>query len=468
MLKQLRNKKLAKKIWIALAVIIVPAFVFWGFGGAFRSKEETAPAGKIAGLNVSFLDFKEAIEAVRNQAIMQLGDNFQEVQKNLNLENMAWERLVLLAEARRRKITASDQEVVALVQQYPFFRTQEGPFDNRLYTEILQYVFHTPARQFEEQTRQNLILSKLFNQVSAGVKLNDEEVKLEYQKANDLLNLQYIAASLTEFKTGIPPKIEEIKGYFDKHSLEFKQPLSFNIEYIALDSQEKLQNVTQHLKKNTDLKKIAAELGIEAKVTGLFREFDPIPGIGWAPQVIQVISKLKPGEYSPVFKLDKTFLLLRLKERKEPYIPEFEAVKDKVRETLIKEEANRRALEKIEGAFSALKENRLLDFTKIAKEFGLKSGFTGDFKFGSYIEGIGASDTFWNAAGGLEEKAFSPIIEMPSGFYIIKVKSRNTFDEKKFSAEKEAFTRRLLLEQQQGYFIEFVSELKRKTLTTAN
>ena len=40
MLRALRNKKTAKKVWIVLAVIIVPAFVLWGSGSLLRSKEE--------------------------------------------------------------------------------------------------------------------------------------------------------------------------------------------------------------------------------------------------------------------------------------------------------------------------------------------------------------------------------------------------------------------------------------------
>ena len=112
MLKKLRKKKTAKKIWIILIVLIMPAFVLWGFGSFIRGKQDSPYLGIIFGRKISFLEYKDALDAVRNQAIIQFGDNFQEIEKNLNLESQAWERLLLLAEAKKRKISASDREVI--------------------------------------------------------------------------------------------------------------------------------------------------------------------------------------------------------------------------------------------------------------------------------------------------------------------------------------------------------------------
>ena len=40
MIKLLRNKKVQKKIWIVLAIIIVPAFVLWGSASLLRGPKE--------------------------------------------------------------------------------------------------------------------------------------------------------------------------------------------------------------------------------------------------------------------------------------------------------------------------------------------------------------------------------------------------------------------------------------------
>ena len=97
MLKKLRNKKTAKKVWIILAILIIPAFVLWGSGSLIRSKQEATYAGRIFGRNISFLEYRDALDAVKNTAIMQFGDNFPEIEKVLNLESQAWMRIILLS-----------------------------------------------------------------------------------------------------------------------------------------------------------------------------------------------------------------------------------------------------------------------------------------------------------------------------------------------------------------------------------
>jgi len=57
MLKILRSKKTAKKIWITLAILIIPAFCLWGFGSALRSREETPFLGKVFGKSISIQEY---------------------------------------------------------------------------------------------------------------------------------------------------------------------------------------------------------------------------------------------------------------------------------------------------------------------------------------------------------------------------------------------------------------------------
>ena len=165
MLKVLRNKKTARKIWIGLAIIIIPAFTLWGFGSAFRSKQENPPLGKLFGRSISTLEFKDAVDAVRIEALIRFGDKYQEMQQYLNFETEAINRLILLREAKIRKIKVSDKEVIEQIESYPFFMAK-GQFDTKNYEQNLQYGFHIQPRAFEEQVRQNMTISKLYRQIT--------------------------------------------------------------------------------------------------------------------------------------------------------------------------------------------------------------------------------------------------------------------------------------------------------------
>jgi len=467
MLKILRNKKTAKKVWIILALLIVPAFIFWGAGSLVRDKKEMGTAGKIFGKNVSLLEYRDAYNAVRAQAQLQFGDNFSQLRQYLDLENLAWDRLVLLYEAKRRKIKVSDKEVIDLIQSVPIFQ-KKGRFDNRFYSDTLRYYLRMQPRAFEEQIRQNITISKLYNQITDNVKVTDEEVRKEYQKVNEEISLNYLAALPADFTKGIVPQEKEIKEYFEKNSAQFKQPLSFNLEYIVSDSQSKINAAANTLTKKNKLEIVAKELGINFNKTGLFIQSDPIPGIGWSPEILELImTKLKPGQFSEPINIDKKFYIVSLIEKKEPYIPEFNQAKDKVKETIIKTESAKIAKDRIEACLTKIQSDfkinpKAIDFLKLAKEFSLKTSSTNNFKYGSYIEGIGASDSFWATAQNLKENETSSVITMPSGYYIIKIKSKTPIDEKKFESDKTEFTKKILAQKQQDSFVRFTTELKQK------
>lgn len=217
MLRILRNKKTAKRVWIGLAIIIIPAFTFWGFSGAFRSKEESSVAGKIFGRNITYIQFRDAITSEKIMARLQFGDKLDEIQQYLDFESQAWQRLVLLAEAKKLRITAGDKEVINDIQSSPIFQSK-GAFNNKAYNDILRYYLRVQPRQFEELIRQNLILAKLYKQVTDKVSLSDEQIREEYTKAKKLKSPKNIDETrFAKEKTDFTAKLllEKKQSYFN-------------------------------------------------------------------------------------------------------------------------------------------------------------------------------------------------------------------------------------------------------------
>jgi peptidyl-prolyl cis-trans isomerase D len=474
MLSKLRNKKTAKKIWIILSIMVLPAFLFWGFGSFIRNKQETTYLGKIFGKDITSLEYKDSLDAVRIQALIKFGDSLSEIQKYLNLESEAWNRLILLFEARKRKVKVNDKEVIEAIKSYPFFQ-RNGKFDNKIYLEMLRYVFYAQPRAFEEQTRQDLLLTKLYQEVTSKITVTEEEVKEEYQRLNEQIGLHYISALYSDFAKNIAPSEEEINDYFKNNGFKFKEPLSYNLEYLSFDSENQaeetiknnIKSILTRINKKVSFLNVAKDFGLEVKETGLFRQTDPIPGIGWSGQILSLVDKAKVGDYFPPVKMDKYYYILRLKEKREPFVPNLETIKEKVKEALINNGAQETARQKIEEVLKDLKtkyqsDPKSADFSETAKLFGLTSGSTELFKYGSYIEGIGASDKFFTQAKELKEGSFSEIIDMPFGYYIIRLNTRITIDENKFAGEKKEFTQRFLLQKKNEFFAKFMEELKGK------
>lgn len=465
------SKKTKKTIWIILLIAILPGFVLWGFFDSIKkSSGRDNFAGSIYGRKIPMREYQTALQAVQTMAVMRFGDNLQQIKQYLDLDGQAWQRLIMLREASRRKIGIPDKEVVEAIQKYPFMHNKKGEFDEKQYRQVLRYVFHVPARVFEEQVRGDLAIEKLFKGVTSGVKVDEAEIRENYNKANEEISLRYIAALPAEIAAGFSVPDEDIKEFFSSNSLLFKRPLSYNLEYVLLDAsarEDKIRDTLQRLSKAADFKAEAKNMELEAKETGLFAENGPIPGIGWSQELTGRIANSSVGRFLPPVKTTSGIFILKIKEKKEPYIPPLDEIKDEVKKRMVEQKSRLEAKKRTEECLSAIKgaveTKQSVSLEQLAKTLSLKAGKTGDFKFGSYIEGIGASDAFYTEAKKLSPGQYSGVIEAASGYYIITPDSFKPVDEDKFAKEKEEFARTLLIKKQNESFGKFMQEVERKS-----
>ncbi len=478
MLKQLRKKENAKRVLWILAIIIVPLFVLWGSVSPMRGQGKINYAGKIFGRKVSFEEFNDCLQAVKTQAVLQFGDNFNKVQKFLNLERETWDRLILLHEARKRKIKITNQEVVEAIKKYPLFQ-RDAKFDPKIYEDVLMYGLHIPPREFEEQIRLSLMFVKLFEDLTKGVKADDRELAEEYKKANEKVRLSYFLFTPALFEKGISADAPSIKDYYEKHKIEFKKPASINIQYLGVDFTsptnpeekrqilEKVGLAATALQKDADFEKVAKHLGLFVKETGFFSPQGPIPAIGWSNEFLETAFNLKPQEISPPLETPKGIYILKLKEKRDSYIPDLVEVESEVKKILIFEKsselAQAKAKESLEKIRKIQKANKKIDFAKLAKSFEVELKTTPLFKYGEYIPTIGIAKEFQDAAFSLRDSKdkISEVISLPAGFCILKLEENQKIDEKKFGQEKENFKKELLDKKKKEAFNSFFQELKK-------
>src|SRR3989344_2096800 len=108
MLKTLRKKGVAKKVLWFTAIIIILSFGVFGTANYYQGGNESSHAGRIFGKKITFDEFQESFLHARNQAILRYGDNFDKIAPMLDLDSEAWDRLILLQEAKKRRIKVLD------------------------------------------------------------------------------------------------------------------------------------------------------------------------------------------------------------------------------------------------------------------------------------------------------------------------------------------------------------------------
>ena len=105
--------------------------------------------------------------------------------------------------------------------------------------------------------------------------------------------------------------------------------------------------------------------------SGFFQREDPVPGLGAAPQVASTAFTLQGTAASGAIATARGPVFIAVVERKDPYVPMLDEVKERVREDLIKSKATEMSRQRASEIAAALKSSK--DFAAAAKAQGLEA-----------------------------------------------------------------------------------------------
>lgn len=190
------REHMGQKVLLIIVGAIALTFVFFGVfpesrGGAFLGSSEIA---SVNGEKISAKDFQQAvtrdIENYRNLG-MELPPELMENIKFNTLQKMVKDK-VMLVEARRLGITASDREVSDEIQRMPYFQhPDKKTFDVDTYRKLLA-ANNVSTQQFEQSVREGLINQRMMKFIEARIRVTPVEVEREYQLANEKRNLSFV------------------------------------------------------------------------------------------------------------------------------------------------------------------------------------------------------------------------------------------------------------------------------------
>ncbi len=261
MMKALR-KNYKTILWV-LAILVIPPFIWWGAGSYTDRGKIPAHAGFIGNTKISLREYRTVYDALYRS----LQDLFGSIPSEQILEELTWTRLLLLHEAKQRKIQVSDEEVRTHISQIPHFQ-KDGHFDPASY----QRAFGEHARSFEESIRQDLLLQKLQESITAGIEIPEEELRNEYAAENDTVNFSYVLIAKDQ-----------------------NQP----------SAQERYQELEQKIQAGLSPADAFAQAGLSPVATGLMKRNDLIPQLGPQPNLMETAFKSAPGKLGPLVDLQQ-------------------------------------------------------------------------------------------------------------------------------------------------------------------
>lgn len=475
MLDFLRKKKRSWIITILLGLIIVVFIAF--YGGSQQPTGVTSHVAEVNGESISQREFivhyQRAVERYRE---MFKGSFTPELLKNLNIKQSLLEEMIearlVLQEARRLGLSATDEELMNAIAEVPEFHVN-GRFNKERYIQLLRANRLTPA-QFEEDQRKQLTIQRLLGVLADAAHVTEAEVRERYRFEQEKINLQFIRFSVSDNLSEVKITDEDVQKFYERNKESLKEPLKVQVEYIPYSfeqfsgpvqltdkevedyynanrltkfttpKQAKVRYIMVRLDPGADAKQKEAALDranrivAEARGGKNFAELakkesqDPSAEkggeIGWLNQgqlpeaLDKQIFALAIGEISEPIETPVGFHIVKVEDIKEEKTLSLAEAKPVITRELKLEKG------KYEAAKIADRDREKAasgnDLPKLAQESGLSLKTTRLFSEGEVLPEIGPTQDFYKNALSLRANEVSSVIEGPNAYYILKVKER--------------------------------------------
>jgi peptidyl-prolyl cis-trans isomerase D len=248
MLKVFRDnlKNLAWILWVIIALFVLALAA--DFGSGMRGTGNKATAAKVGRETVSLAEFQREYRQMEGLYRQIYGDQLTpELEKQMQLPRQALDRAInqkiLLAEARRLGLRVTDGELRDRILKESVFQDEQGRFiGEEKYAQILQANQLTPTT-FEENIREELLLKKLGDALSANLYVGEDEVQRAYRDQVEKAKIRYLQLPRSRFAQEAQVQPSELAAYFQAHKQEFRLPEQREVAYLLVDGNRMAEQV---------------------------------------------------------------------------------------------------------------------------------------------------------------------------------------------------------------------------------
>ncbi|HOW84741.1 MAG TPA: SurA N-terminal domain-containing protein [Candidatus Aminicenantes bacterium] len=475
MLKTMRRnvKSLKPILWIVVATFVVAIFAIWGGAGRLGESNRTDTLATVGGARISSDEFYQALrqrlEAIRKQLggeinaglIQQLGVPQQ------TLEQLVQQRL-LLEIASDMGLRASDAEVRAKIMSFPGLQ-QDGKFVGfENYKRALEYN-HIQLAEFEASLRQDVLLGKVVDLLTAGLFVTDDEVWESYRKQNDSVKIEYVVAETAKIEApAAGPSEAQLRARYDGNAAAYKVAEKRTADYVVLRQADfkkeikvKDEEVEKYYRDNTaqfqepetvkasriwlpftaaDKDKVLAQAGdlrrraaggedFAALARANSKDDKAAAGGDWgaydwrslSAAETAAVSGLDKDAVSEVVETETGAAVFKVTDKTAAVTKPLDEVKTTIKAALEDEKARALVAERLQSLEKAARKEKSLDVA--AQKQGYKPASTGALKRGDPLGDFDTSGAVSEALFGLKEKEISAPIVTYAGEVLAELKA---------------------------------------------
>jgi len=235
-------------------------------------------------------------------------------------------------------------------------------------------------------------------------------------------------------------------------------------------AQKIAQKAQDRLKETRDPQKVAQELAAEANMTvaEMVRETpfvkpgDDVPNIGSSQQFEEAIAPLnKPNDVGDRTQIKNGFAVPMLVDKRDPRIPDFEEVKDKVTKAVKEEKAKAQLEEKAKELIATAKSPG--DLKAAAEKLGLEAKAEANYKLATPLGEAGSSvlidDPLYASKAGDVIK--TPIF-LNQNYLVIGVTKRTEADLTEYAKQRDSLMQTALTERKNQVFDDYLAAVQKR------
>ena len=231
-----KNKRL---IQIALVLLIVPPFAFFGLESYTRSMGSKDDVATVDGAGISQREFADELRQQQDRLRAAFGTGFDPAAldtpetRGALLESLVSQRLLANAAAGAH-LLVSDEQLRETIAAIPAFQS-DGQFSKTNYEVLLRAQSMTP-QMFEARLRYDMSLSLLRRSISetgiASRGLTQRLAALQEQRRE----VQEALVAAQPFLGQVKLTEAQVKAYYDTNPAEFRIPERVRAEYVVLSA----------------------------------------------------------------------------------------------------------------------------------------------------------------------------------------------------------------------------------------
>lgn len=491
MLKFMRDH-LSRTFLVLIVGFIAIVFVFWGvfpdsgMGGGLGNAE----VASVGGEKITLQEFQNAVNRDMDSYRAMGMDLPKEMMMNIKagaLQGLIQQKLMLV-EARRLGIAASDKEVMDEIQRMPFFQDKDKKtFTTDMYKKVLAANNLSPG-QFEQQVRESLTNQRMVKFLEARIRVTPAEVEREYKVSKETRDLQFVRITRDQALKRIKVDAKEvekfladaskegaIKSFYAQNSTRYDKPETICARHILkrrspLAKKEEVEKETTAPKDFLSWKPTTANFGALAQKHSEDTGTKANGGdLGCFPRGMMdkpfedAAFQLPLNKVSaPVKSAFGWHYILVYKKNPAVKIPLEKARREIAEEILKRDRADE--IRKINLAAAEEIVNNWPPKGEVVESTGPFNGLEG------FIPKIGRADEILKAAFDPKAKIQSApqIFEAQGGVIVAKVKAKSSADMSKFRSEQSVHSTTLRERKLRAFLPAWMDDVKERTKISYN